>query len=63
MTVPFVWFDLTATSRAVERGAVVISDATDGPAGRAVTVADPGSEMVRALGSFRGRNSRIGGVR
>lgn len=46
--IPFVQVeDLdAATKRAVGLGATVVVEATDGPAGRAVTVADPGGAFV-----------------
>jgi len=46
--IPFAQVDSldAATKLAVELGATVVTEATDGPAGRAVTVADPGGALI-----------------
>ena len=40
----FMWFDVNAAAEAA--GGTVVRPATDGPAGRAVTVADPAGALV-----------------
>jgi predicted enzyme related to lactoylglutathione lyase len=52
--VPYVVVDdlADATKRAVSLGATVVRDATDGPAGTAVTIADPGGAHLALFKPF-----------